>query len=236
MAKFVYGHLPRTLKAKGHLPGAYPYSFGPKYIDVAFWDSASTITAEFGEFVEINIGDDYAKEALTVVAGTTAAELAVIVRDVAGFPALGGGLISGPKENVPLSIFIGTAGNKGKVVAILGEQGTSPAVAGQVYVGTGESATITAGAFVVGTTYTILTAGSTDYTLIGAADSVVGTVFIATGVGAGTGTATFTSEAGTVFTTDLHSKTLSATNWKFASTKYAPTTSGKYVVEVEYTG
>jgi len=236
MAKFIYGSLPRTLKAKGHLPGAYPYSFGPKYVDVAFWDSASIITAEFGEFVEINVGDDYAKEALTMVAGTTAAELAVVVRDVAGFPALGGGLISGPKEHVPLSIFVGTAGNKGKVVAILGEQETTPAVAGQVYVGTGESAVITAGAFVVGTTYTITTAGSTDYTLIGAADSVVGTVFIATGVGAGTGTATFTSEPGTVFTTDLHSKTLSATNWKFASTKYAPTTSGKYVVEVEYTG
>jgi hypothetical protein len=236
MAKFTYGHLPRTLKAKGHLPGAYPYSFGPKYIDVAFWDSASTITVEFGEFVEINVGDDYAKEALTVVAATTAAELAVVVRDVAGFPALGGGLISGPKENVPLSIFVGTAGNKGRVVAILGEQGTTPAVDGAVYVGNGESAVITAGAFVVGTTYTITTAGNTDYTLIGAADSVVGTIFTATGVGTGTGTATFTSEPGTVFTTDLHSKCLTATNWAFASTKYAPTTSGNYVVEVKYTG
>lgn len=236
MAKFIYGSLPRTLKLKGHLPGAYVHSFGPKYIDVAKWDSASAITAEFGEFVELNIGDDYAKEALTMVAGTTAAELAVVVRDVAGFPALGGGLISGPKAEVPLSVFIGTAGNKGKVVAILGEQETTPAAAGQVYVGNGESAVITAGAFVVGTTYTITTAGSTDYTLIGAADSVVGTIFEATGVGAGTGTATFTSEPGTVFTTDLHSKCLTATNWKFAGTKFAPTTSGNYVVEVEYTG
>ena len=236
MAKFVAGSLPRTLKAKGHLPGVYTYAFGPRYVDVAKWDSASALLPEFGEFVELNVGDDYAKEALTVGAATTAAELAVIVRDVAGAPALGGGIISGPKAEVPLSVFIGTAGNKGKVVAILGEQGSTPAAAGQVYVGTGESAVITAGAFVVGTTYTITTAGSTDYTLIGAADSVVGTVFIATGVGAGTGTATFTSEPGTVFTTDLHSKTLSATNWKFAATKFAPTTSGKYVVEVEYVG
>ena len=236
MAKFTYSSLPRTIKTKGYLPGAYPEAFGPRYIDVAFWDSASTITVEFGEFVELNVGDDYAKEALTVVAATTAAELAIVVRDVAGFPALGGGVISGPKENVPLSVFIGTSGNKGKVVAILGEQGTTPAVAGQVYVGNGESAVITAGAFVVGTTYTITTAGTTDYTLIGAADSVVGTVFVATGVGAGTGTATFTSEPGTIFTTDLHSKCLTATNWKFAGTKFAPTTSGNYVVEVEYTG
>ena len=50
--------------------------------------------------------------------------------------------------------------------------------------------TITAGAFVVGNVYTILTAGTTDFTLIGAANNNVGTVFTATGVGTGTGTAT----------------------------------------------
>jgi len=48
--------------------------------------------------------------------------------------------------------------------------------------------TITAGAFVVGSTYTIKTVGTTDFTLVGSADSVVGTVFTATGVGTGTGT------------------------------------------------
>ena len=47
----------------------------------------------------------------------------------------------------------------------------------------------TAGAFLVGTKYRIVTAGSTDFTLIGAADSNVGTVFTATGVGVGSGTA-----------------------------------------------
>ena len=51
------------------------------------------------------------------------------------------------------------------------------------------SASITAGSFVIGNTYTIKTAGTTDFTLIGASDSNVGTVFTATGVGAGTGTA-----------------------------------------------
>lgn len=50
-------------------------------------------------------------------------------------------------------------------------------------------AAVSAGAFVVGTTYTIVTPGTTDFTLIGAKDSVAGTVFTATGVGAGTGTA-----------------------------------------------
>jgi len=125
MPKFTYGNLPRTLKVKGHLPGAYVYSFGPKYVDVAKWDSARADAAEFGEFVELNIGDDYAKEALPVSNTTVTGELAVIVRDVAGFPALGGGILYGPKAEVPLSVFIGTAGNKGKVVSILGEQTTN---------------------------------------------------------------------------------------------------------------
>jgi hypothetical protein len=50
-------------------------------------------------------------------------------------------------------------------------------------------APITAGSFVVDKQYKILSAGTTDFTLIGAADSNVGTVFTTTGVGAGTGTA-----------------------------------------------
>lgn len=52
---------------------------------------------------------------------------------------------------------------------------------------------ITSGAFVVGVEYEIVTAGTTDFTLIGSADSVVGTRFTATGVGAGTGTAYITA-------------------------------------------
>jgi len=48
---------------------------------------------------------------------------------------------------------------------------------------------ITAGSFVVGKTYTIVTAGTTDFTTIGAANNDVGTVFTATGVGTGDGTA-----------------------------------------------
>jgi hypothetical protein len=47
----------------------------------------------------------------------------------------------------------------------------------------------TAGTFVVGTEYRILTTGTTDFTLIGAADSDPGTIFTATDVGTGTGTA-----------------------------------------------
>lgn len=47
----------------------------------------------------------------------------------------------------------------------------------------------TAGAFVVGQSYFILTVGSTDFTLIGASANTVGLQFTATGAGTGTGTA-----------------------------------------------
>jgi len=55
---------------------------------------------------------------------------------------------------------------------------------------TAGTATVTAGSFVVGRRYTILTVGTTSFTAIGAASNTVGVQFIATGVGAGTGTAT----------------------------------------------
>lgn len=50
--------------------------------------------------------------------------------------------------------------------------------------------TVTAGSFVIGTYYTILTVGTTSFTTIGAASNTVGVAFIATGAGTGTGTAT----------------------------------------------
>lgn len=51
------------------------------------------------------------------------------------------------------------------------------------------AATVTAGSFVAGQGYTILSPGTTDFTLIGAANNTSGTSFIATGAGTGTGTA-----------------------------------------------
>jgi hypothetical protein len=49
---------------------------------------------------------------------------------------------------------------------------------------------VTAGSFIVGVRYKILTVGTTDFTLIGAASNTIGVSFVATGVGTGTGTAT----------------------------------------------
>lgn len=58
----------------------------------------------------------------------------------------------------------------------------------------GRGATVAGGSFVPGFKYEIVTAGTTNYTLIGAADSVAGTVFYATGVGSGNGTARLAEE------------------------------------------
>lgn len=56
---------------------------------------------------------------------------------------------------------------------------------------------VTAGAFVVGKGYTIVSVGTTDFTLIGAGASTIGVQFTATGVGAGTGTAALTASVPT---------------------------------------
>lgn len=49
--------------------------------------------------------------------------------------------------------------------------------------------TVTAGNFVTGQTYTIVTVGSTNFTAIGASSNTVGVQFVATGPGSGNGTA-----------------------------------------------
>ena len=63
----------------------------------------------------------------------------------------------------------------------------------------GAGSTVTAGSFSIGVTYTIISTGSTDFTLIGAVDNNPGTTFTATGAGTGTGTAG-TFATGTEFT------------------------------------
>jgi hypothetical protein len=53
----------------------------------------------------------------------------------------------------------------------------------------GSGSTVTAGSFVVGKVYTIISLGTTSFTSIGASSNTVGLAFTATGVGTGTGTA-----------------------------------------------
>ena len=63
---------------------------------------------------------------------------------------------------------------------------------GPVHIGTdapnSSPASTAATALVAGTTYQILTVGTTDFTLVGASANTVGVIFTATGVGTGTGT------------------------------------------------
>ena len=67
------------------------------------------------------------------------------------------------------------------------------------------SATPTAGTFVIGSTYKIVSLGSTNFTLIGAGSNTVGEIFTATGIGSGTGTAIqlLTSTTINITTTDI---------------------------------
>lgn len=60
---------------------------------------------------------------------------------------------------------------------------------GAVVTGDAYNNVVTAGAFVVGKSYTIVTVGTTNFIAIGAASNTIGVTFTATGVGAGTGTA-----------------------------------------------
>lgn len=54
-----------------------------------------------------------------------------------------------------------------------------------------QGSAITAGDFVVGSAYTIVSVGTTNFVAIGAASNTPGLTFVATGAGSGTGTATF---------------------------------------------
>lgn len=94
----------------------------------------------------------------------------------------------------------------GKSFVVLGIQ-TSPA-------------TVTAGSFVVGQTYTIATVGTTNYTLIGASANTVGVTFTATGVGAGTGTAVY----GTLMSTINAGKVIPVFKLGGIQTNYTATT------------
>lgn len=81
-------------------------------------------------------------------------------------------------------------------------------------------ATVNAGSFVVGTQYTILSAGSTSWTSIGAASNTVGEVFTATGVGTGNGTAT---------TNIWSSQEIPVQSYPLTNATATTTTSGTYI-------
>jgi len=86
--------------------------------------------------------------------------------------------------------------------------------------------TATAGNFVVGRKYTVLTVGTTNFTLIGASASTVGIAFIATGIGTGTGTvSTFYNSAASLdigIRGDSTTSNLAVRNNTFNKFAYSP--------------
>jgi hypothetical protein len=60
--------------------------------------------------------------------------------------------------------------------------------------------TVTAGAFVGGVAYVIVSLGNTNWAAIGANNASVGAIFVATGVGSGTGTASISGAIGPIVT------------------------------------
>jgi hypothetical protein len=98
------------------------------------------------------------------------------------------------------SLATNTTGNNNSAI---GYNALNLNVTGQFNTAVGASAlqnsgiTVTAGSFVVGVAYTIISIGTTDFTLIGAASNTVGLTFTATGAGTGTGTAASNTNSNT---------------------------------------
>jgi hypothetical protein len=124
----------------------------------------------------------------TAAPGTSTTQIATtaFVQNVAG--ALG--TMSSQNANA-VAITGGTINGAtvGATTAAAGTFTTLTATAGTISGASLYGSIITAGSFVVGITYTILTVGSTSFTAIGASANTVGITFVATGVGSGTGTA-----------------------------------------------
>jgi hypothetical protein len=92
-------------------------------------------------------------------------------------------VLLGNGTSAPLEVAPSDSGN---VLTSDGTTWASTAIPSQISV---TFKTVTAGDFVVGDTYEIVTVGTTDFTAIGASENTVGIKFVATDVGSGTGTA-----------------------------------------------
>jgi hypothetical protein len=80
---------------------------------------------------------------------------------------------------------------------------------------------ITAGKFVVGKSYQIVTVGNTSFTAIGASSNTVGVIFTATGIGTGIGTAIMTTTAITAPTTYSQLKIIKDTVGTASNTSFS---------------
>ena len=109
------------------------------------------------------------------------------------FPYTGGATLTG---TIAGASFIGTVNGTTLNVDTV-SRGTL--AVGQQLTGVSNVNT-SAGSFIIGVYYTITVVGNTDFTAIGAAFNTVGTVFLCTGIGGGTGRAAATVTPGTTIT------------------------------------
>ena len=96
---------------------------------------------------------------------------------------------------------------------------------------------VTAGSFVLGRTYVIVSPGATvtDFTLIGAANNTIGTSFIATGVGSGSGTALQTYLIGSTFTcANIGTALGNGTAFRATNTTAQLVTAGAFIITATY--
>lgn len=178
-----------------------------------FATGASSI---IGTITSISLGGISATEIETTNITSTFKEYVLGTND-GGTVELGVNLIAGSLATLPtagssvpiaFNLRLGTAGTA--VTTLTAAPYTVASIgtttdANWASAGITGATTVTAGSFVVGTIYRIVSAGTTDFTLVGAINSSVGTQFTATGVGTGTGTASnvylgrsFTGVAGAI--------------------------------------
>ena len=94
---------------------------------------------------------------------------------------------------------------------------------------------VTAGSFVPGRTYVIVSPGTTDFTLIGAANNTIGTSFVALGAGSGSGTALQTYLVGSTFTcANIGTAMGTGTAFRITNTTAQLVASGAFIVTATY--
>ena len=162
--------------------------------------AASSATAEYSEPNAITLVT--AGESPVSSLGTDSTIIDTMMVDYVIDARLSGGLFYNKVGTLQYTVNPNADGSYGAV--IIQDVGTEYSDSdvtindGVQFTGHNNGAIVTAGAFVVGSVYKIVTPGTTDFTVIGSTDSVTGTTFTATGIGTGIGTATISSATVTI--------------------------------------
>lgn len=142
---FTYGKINRyaTIPGSNHLPGTYWNAYGVQYGASAF--NATANNMEPGEPVEIVLSSDKGYSVKRLTTSATASSIGILVRDVLGVRTQEAGVFKEYVPGMPMTIVPASAPQGWSIVVPLASSQT-PAVGGQVYVGTASTANTTAGA------------------------------------------------------------------------------------------